>query len=78
MRAKGQVRPVLQVAPQVFRALVATAMRTSQVTGNKCISSAVSLIMLAAGAFNVFDVVAQAAHQAAEETGTQRIAEFSE
>jgi hypothetical protein len=65
---KERVLAVLQIAPQVFRALVATAMRASQVTGNKGITSAVSLIMLAIGAFNVFDVVTKIVHQPAEET----------
>ena len=74
--SKEQVLSILQVASQVVWPVVATAMRASQVTGDEGITGAVCLIMLAVCTFNIFDVVTQAAHQAADETGTQFVAKF--
>jgi len=73
---KEQVLAVLQVASQIVWPVVATAMRASQVAGDECITGAVCLVMLAVCTFNIFDVVTQAAHQAADETGTQCVAKF--
>jgi len=51
--------------------MIATAMVTSQVTGDEGIPRAVRLIMFAVGAFNVFNVVTEATHETTEETGAQ-------
>jgi len=68
----------LQVAPQVFWSLVAAAVRTPQVTGDKGIPGAFRLVRAAVAAFDIFNVVAQAAHDAAEEAGMQTVAEFGQ
>ena len=56
--------------------MITAAVGSAQVTGDKRIPGAIGLVMFAAGAFNVFDVITQGAHGAAEETGTEFIAEL--
>ena len=58
--------------------LVAAAVRTSQVTGDEGVSRTFRLVRAAAAAFDIFNVVAQAAHDAAEESGMQAVAEFGQ
>jgi len=68
MRSLGEtcVDECLQVSPQVLRSMIAAAMVTAQITGNKGIPGASGQIMLAVAAFNVLDVIAQGAQGTAE------------
>jgi len=56
--------------------MIAAAVGPAQVTGDKCIPGAIGLVMFAVAAFNIFDVITQGAHGAAEETGAELVAEF--
>ena len=56
--------------------MIAAAVGAAQVTGDKCIPGAIGLVMFAAAAFNVLNVITEGAHGAAEETGAEFVAEF--
>jgi hypothetical protein len=68
----------LKVAPQVFRAMVATAVLAVQVTRDERIACAFRLVMNAVGALDVFDVIAETPHEAAVKAGLQSVAQFRE
>ena len=69
---------LLKVTPQVFRPMVAATVRAVQVARDERITRAFRLVMDAVGAFDVFDVIAETAHEAAVKTGVQPVAQFSE
>ena len=56
--------------------MITTAVLAAQVTGDEGIPRTVCLVMLAVITFNVFNVVADGAHEATEETGAEFVTKF--
>ena len=68
----------LKIAPHIVRAMVPTAVRTVEITGDERIAGAFCLVVNAVGALDVFDVIAETTHEAAIKAGLQAVAEFPE
>jgi hypothetical protein len=68
----------LKVAPQIFRAMVPTAVLAVEVTGDERIACAFCLVMTAVGTLDVFDVIAETTHETAINAGLQVVAELAE
>jgi hypothetical protein len=67
-----------KITPQVFRAMIAAAVRAVQVARNEGVARAFSLVVNPVGALDVFDVITETAHEAAVKTGLQPVAQFTE